>query len=121
MNAINLQDKYARFTEHWTPKIIAESNGHHVKITKVKGDFIWHDHKDEDELFMVIKGRLVIQFRDGSVELNPGELYVVPRGVEHKPSAEEETQILVIGPKQTKHTGDVEADITIDLADLEWI
>ena len=121
MKVINLEEKFSTFIEHWTPKIIAESNGHHIKITKVKGEFVWHDHANEDEFFMVIKGKLVMKLRDKDVEIYPGEIFIVPRGVDHKPTAEEETQILVIGPKETKHTGDVKTAITIDLADLERI
>ncbi len=90
MNAINLEKKFALITDYFTPKIIAEHNGHHVKITKIKGEFVWHDHEDVDELFIVLKGRLVIRFRDGDVVLNPGELFVIPRGQEHCPVAEED-------------------------------
>ncbi len=121
MKAINLQEKFSKFDEYWTPKIIAESNGQYVKISKVKGEFVWHDHKNEDELFIIIKGKLLIQFRDREVELNAGEIYVVPRGEEHRPVAEEETHILFIEPKETKHTGEIKSNLTVDLTDLEWI
>ncbi len=119
MKAINLDEKFALITEYFTPKIIAEHNGHYVKITKIKGEFVWHDHENEDELFIVLKGRLVIQFRDGDVVLNPGELFVIPRGKEHCPIAEEETHILYIEPAGTKHSGEVDAELTKH--ELEWI
>ena len=121
MRAINLQEKFSKITEYWTPKIIAESNGHYVKITKVKGEFVWHDHKNEDELFIIIKGKLLLHFRDRVVEMNPGEIYVIPRGEEHKPVAEEETHILYIEPKETKHTGEVASDLTVKSSEMEWI
>ena len=119
MKATNLDEKFALITEYFMPKIIAEHNGHYVKITKIKGEFVWHDHKNEDELFIVLKGRLVIQFRDGDVVLNPGELFVIPRGKEHCPIAEEETHILYIEPAGTKHSGEVDAELTKH--ELEWI
>jgi mannose-6-phosphate isomerase-like protein (cupin superfamily) len=118
-SVINLDEKFRMITDYFTPRIIAEHNGHHVKITKVKGEFVWHDHEKEDELFIVLKGRLTIQFRDGNVVLNPGDMYVIPRGEEHCPAAEEETHILYIEPASAKHSGDVASVLTKH--ELEWI
>ena len=114
MKTINLKEKFELFTEHWTPKIIGELNNQEVKLAKLKGDFVWHDHKDEDELFLVIKGQLTIEFRDNTVVLNEGEMIIVPRGVEHKPSAKEEVHVLLFEPKNIKHTGDVQDDRTVE-------
>jgi mannose-6-phosphate isomerase-like protein (cupin superfamily) len=109
---INLKEKFSLFKDHWSPKILAEFNGQHLKIAKVKGEFVWHDHAHEDELFLVIKGQLNIAFKDRTIVLNEGELFVVPRGVEHKPFAEEECHILLIEPATIKHTGDVDHALT---------
>ena len=109
---INLQDKLTKFSEHWSPKILAQMNDYHIKLAKVQGEFVWHDHPETDELFLVVKGKLDIQFRDGIVSLNEGELYVVPKGVEHKPVAEAECHILLIEPAGTVNTGDVVDDKT---------
>lgn len=114
MEVINLNQKFTLFNDHWNPKIIGELNGQEVKLAKVKGEFIWHDHKDEDELFFVIKGKLKIEFRDKMVELNPGEMIIVPKGVEHKPIAEEEVHILLFEPANIKHTGDVKHELTVE-------
>ena len=110
MRKINLKDKFSRFQEHWTPYIVAEMNGQQVKVAKVSGEFVWHDHAKEDELFLLQKGTLFIDFRDGTTtELNAGELCVVPRGVEHRPwtRAGEEAWIVLLEPASTKHTGEV--------------
>jgi mannose-6-phosphate isomerase-like protein (cupin superfamily) len=104
---INFQEKLAKFSEHWSPKIIAQMNAYHFKIAKIQGEFIWHDHPETDEVFVVLKGQLEIQFRDGSVLLREGELFVVPQGVEHKPVAEEECHILLVEPAGTLNTSDV--------------
>ena len=104
---INLQAKLSKFSEHWSPKIIAQMNDYHFKIAKAQGEFIWHDHPETDEVFLVLNGQLAIQFRDGRVELNEGEMFVVPKGVEHKPVAENECHILLIEPAGTVNTGDV--------------
>ena len=104
---INFQEKLAKFSEHWSPKIIAQMNTYHFKIAKIQGEFIWHDHPETDEVFVVLKGQLEIQLRDGSVLLREGELFVVPQGVEHKPVAEEECHILLVEPAGTLNTGDV--------------
>ena len=109
---INLQEKLAKFAEHWSPKIIAQFNDYHLKLAKVKGEFVWHDHPETDEVFLVVKGRLDILFRDGKVTLREGEMYVVPKGVEHKPIAEGECHILLIEPAGTVNTGDVSDKLT---------
>lgn len=105
--SINLREKLAMFSEHWSPKIIAQMNDYHFKIAKLQGEFIWHNHPETDEVFIVLKGQLQIQFRDGSVVLREGEMFVVPKGVEHKPVAEQECHILLIEPAGTLNTGDV--------------
>ncbi len=112
MEAINLYDKYEVFNEKWSPHSIAELNGQQVLIAKVEGDFVWHSHKEEDELFHVIKGKLIIEFRDKTVELSSGDLLVVPKGVEHRPRADEETWILLFEPLGIKHTGEKTTDFT---------
>ena len=114
MSVVNIAEKFSLFSDHWSPKRIGELNGQQVIIAKVKGEFVFHHHEDEDELFMVIKGQLTIELRDQSVVINPGEFYVVPKGVEHKPIATEETHILLFEPMSTKHTGAVPSNITVD-------
>ncbi len=121
MKKVSLEEKFTAFSECWTPKIVGEANGQLVKIAKVKGEFVWHAHDDEDELFLVIKGKLVIEFRNGRVELDPGEMCIVPKGVEHRPMAEEETQILLIEPASTAHTGKTVSDVTVSNDRQEWI
>jgi len=116
---INLQDKFSKLSEHWSPKIIAQMNDYHFKIAKVQGEFIWHDHQETDEVFLVVKGRLEIHFRDGIVTLSEGEMFVVPKGVEHKPVAGQECHILLIEPAGTVNTGDVVDEKTT--SDTEWI
>lgn len=120
-STINLVEKFSKFSEHYTPKIIAEANGQLVKLAKVQGEFVWHRHDDEDELFFVVKGHLTIQMRDGNVELGPGEMFVVPRGVEHCPKADEETHIMLIEPNSTQHTGELESELTVGNNDQHWI
>ena len=114
MEPINIKDKLDLINDHWNPRVIAELNEQQVKIVKVKGEFVWHDHKNEDELFYVLKGTLIIEFRDKKVELNEGEIIVVPKGVEHRPIAKDEVWILLFEPKNIKHTGDVKHELTID-------
>ena len=109
---INLKEKFARFSELWSPKIIAQMNDYHFKLAKVFGEFDWHDHPDTDEVFLVIKGNLNIHLRDGVVTLRKGDLYVVPKGMEHKPVANEECHILLIEPAGTVNTGNVVSDRT---------
>lgn len=104
--AINLRDKLALFQDHWSPKIIGDFNGHDIMLVKIKGEFTWHAHPDTDDFFLVLDGQVTIQLRDGNVTLNPGELYVVPKGVEHCPMAAEEASILLIEPAGTPNTGD---------------
>ncbi len=118
-NAINLNDKFSQFSEQWSPKLVAELNGQAVKIAKVQGEFIWHHHEQEDELFFVVKGRLRLEFRDRDVWLAEGEMLVVQRGVEHRPSAREETWIIMFEPATTLNTGNVENERTV--ADVKRI
>lgn len=119
MEKVNLRDKFSEFQEYWSPKIAGEVNDSHVKLAKIKGEFMWHHHEQEDELFLVVKGRLRMQFRDREVTLEPGEFIIVPRGVEHLPSAEEEAHLLLFEPKSTLNTGNVRNERT--LAELERI
>jgi mannose-6-phosphate isomerase-like protein (cupin superfamily) len=104
---INLGEKLALFTDHWNPRIVADLNGQQVKLAKLRGEFIWHHHEAEDELFLVLHGRLRMQFRDGEVVLDPGDTVVVPRGVEHRPVADEEVHLLLFEPASTLNTGNV--------------
>lgn len=106
VEAVNLAAKLETFAAHWSPRIVAGYNGNDVMVVKVKGEFNWHSHPDTDDFFLVLKGRLTIRLRDGDVHLGPGELYVVPRGVEHCPVAEEECHLLLIEPRGTPNTGD---------------
>lgn len=111
--SINFQEKLSKFTEHWSPRIIAQLNDCQFKLAKVQGEFVWHDHPDTDEVFIVIKGHLVILFRDGEVSLDEGEMYVVPKGVEHKPVAEKECHILLVEPAGLVNTGSAtESELT---------
>jgi mannose-6-phosphate isomerase-like protein (cupin superfamily) len=114
MEKVNLKDKFALFDEYWSPKIVGELNGQHVKIVKVKGEFDWHRHEAEDEMFLVINGRMSIELRDRSIELSPGEFLIVPRGVEHRPTADEECHVLVFEPAGTLNTGNVRTEKTVD-------
>jgi mannose-6-phosphate isomerase-like protein (cupin superfamily) len=118
MEKVNLAQKLTLFNEHWNPKIVGELNDSYVKVVKVKGEFVWHHHEEEDELFFVLNGRLLIQFRDRDVWLDEGEFLVVPRGVEHKPVAPEEVHIMLLEPKTVVNTGNVRNEKT---AELEWI
>jgi mannose-6-phosphate isomerase-like protein (cupin superfamily) len=105
-HAIRLADKLAAFSDHWSPKIVTQFNGHDVMVVKLKGEFVWHAHPDTDDFFLVLKGRLTIQLREGEVTLGPGDLYVVPKGAEHPPVADEEVHLLLIEPAGTPNTGD---------------
>ncbi|THB76774.1 MAG: cupin domain-containing protein [Desulfobulbaceae bacterium] len=109
--SINFKDKFSLFTEHWSPKVIAEMNDYQFKLAKIKGEFVWHDHKDTDEVFVVLSGEMQILFRDGKVMLSEGEMYVVKKGKEHKPYAENECQILIIEPRGIVNTGESESDL----------
>lgn len=104
--AIRLSEKLAAFSDHWSPKIVGAFNGHDLMVVKVKGEFVWHDHADTDDFFMVLKGTLRIDLPGGAVTLNEGDIYVVPKGVQHRPVAEEEAQLLLIEPAGTPNTGD---------------
>lgn len=119
MEKVNLAEKLSRFDELWSPKIVGELNGQHVKLAKLKGEFVWHRHDAEDELFLVVKGRLCIKLQEMDVVLEEGEFFIVPRGVEHKPVAEQETHILLFEPASTLHTGGIRTEMTVD--DVEWI
>jgi mannose-6-phosphate isomerase-like protein (cupin superfamily) len=105
MSKVNLEAKLAMFSEHWQPRTVTEFNGHDVMVVKVQGEFIWHKHDDTDDFFLVLKGHLTIELRDGKVNLGPGELFVVPKGVEHRPVATEEVHLLLIEPSGTPNTG----------------
>ena len=120
MKKVNLAEKFALFDERWSPKLIGELNGQHVKIAKIEGEFIWHQHENEDELFLVLHGKLIMKLRNrDDVVLEPGEMFIVPRGVEHKPVAEIETHIMMFEPASTLNTGDVENERTV--RDLETL
>ncbi len=119
MEVINIHQKFDLFNDHWSPKIIGALNGQHVKLAKLQGEFVWHDHAEEDELFWVVKGELVIEFRDSSKTLRAGEMLIVPKGVEHQPIAREEVWVLLFEPAATRHTGEVESELTVK--EYEWI
>lgn len=106
MNGVNLGEKLATFDEHWQPRTVGQFNGHDLMVAKVKGEFVWHSHDDTDDFFLVLKGHLVIELRDGAVRLGPGEFYVVPQGVEHRPVAAEEVHLMLIERTGTPNTGD---------------
>ena len=116
---IDLAEKLARFDERWSPRIVAELNGQHVKLAKLEGEFVWHSHAEEDELFLVLKGTLTIELRDGAVVLGPGQMAVVPRGIEHRPVADGEVHVRLFEPAGTVNTGDVRNERTVE--DLERI
>ncbi len=106
MHVVNLAEKLSTFTQHWSPRIVGAFNGHDLMVVKVQGDFVWHDHPDTDDFFLVLSGQLMIDLPDGTVTLNPGELFVVPKGVQHRPRAVVETHLLLIEPVGTPNTGD---------------
>jgi len=113
MEKLSLLEKFNHISEHWQPKVIAELNGQAVKIAKVQGEFIWHHHENEDELFFVVKGTLTMRLRDRDVVLNEGEMFVIPRGVEHRPVANEETWLMLFEPKETLNTGNLDNERTV--------
>jgi len=120
MDSINIREKYGLFTEQWSPRIIGELNGQYVKLAKVKDEFVWHSHDNEDEMFLVFKGTLFMHFRDKMVEVKEGEMIIVPKGVEHNPRTNgEEVWIMLIEPKVTLHTGNVDHERTVK--DLQWV
>ena len=112
MNKVNIEEKLSLFTDHWNPRIVGELNGQHVKLVKLQGEFVWHKHDNEDELFYVIKGLLKMQFRDKMVEIKENEFLIVPRGIEHKPVADKEVCIMLFEPTSTLNTGDTKGDLT---------
>lgn len=111
MEKINLNAKFNLFNEFWSPHIVGELNGQYVKLAKLKGEFMWHSHANEDELFWVVKGTLRIELKDRSITLNEGEFYIVPKGIEHKPIADEEAHVILIEPKSTEQTGGIESNL----------
>ncbi|HEY9886396.1 MAG TPA: cupin domain-containing protein [Vampirovibrionales bacterium] len=112
MEKVNLQQKFSLFSEHWSPKIVGELNGQHVKLAKLKGEFVWHKHLEEDELFFVVKGSFKMEYRDRTVKVNENEFLIVPRGVEHKPVADEEVWVMLFEPTSTLNTGNAKSDLT---------
>jgi mannose-6-phosphate isomerase-like protein (cupin superfamily) len=114
MDVINIQEKFKLFSDLWSPKKIGELNGQQILLAKLKGEFLFHKHDNEDELFMVMKGSLDIELRDKTITLNEGEFYIVPRGIEHKPIAKKEVHLLLFEPLSIKHTGNIVADITVE-------
>jgi mannose-6-phosphate isomerase-like protein (cupin superfamily) len=118
-SAINLSEKLAKFSEHFSPKIIAQMNDYHFKLAKFRGDFVWHSHDDTDETFIVLDGEMSINFRDDRVDLKAGEMFVVPKGVEHKPFAKSECKIMLVEPAGTVNTGNAHGDLTAE--DNVWI
>lgn len=114
---INLEQSFGQVTDYWSPKVIGRVNDQYVKIAKVKGELTWHNHKDEDELFLVVRGRLLIQLEGQEIELNPGEMFVVQKGAMHNPVADEECWVMLVETVTTKHTGDVETPLTKSIAD----
>jgi len=112
MEKVNIKEKFALFNEHWQPKIVGELNNQHVKLAKFQGEFVWHRHEQEDELFLVVKGRFRMDFRDREVWIKEGEFIIVPHGVEHRPFAEDEVHVLLFEPSGTRNTGDVESELT---------
>jgi len=119
MTKINIQEKLSRFSDHWHPRIVGELNGQHVKLVKFQGEFVWHRHEEEDELFFVVDGAFDIEFRDKTVRVKAGEFLIVPRGVEHRPVAEEEVSVMLFEPAGTRNTGDAGGALT--RGELDWI
>ena len=109
---INLGEKYEKFSERWSPRVVARMNDYHFKLARIEGEFVWHSHAETDEVFFVVEGEMAIEFRDGRVELRAGEMFVVPRGVEHCPKADEEAHVLLIEPRGTVNTGDAGGELT---------
>lgn len=119
VDKVNVAQKLSHFDEHWSPKIVGELNGQHVKLVKISGEFVWHHHDDEDEMFLVVDGRFRMEFRDREVWIEEGEFIVVPRGVEHRPVAEEEASVMLFEPASTLNTGNVTGEMTV--AELDRI
>ena len=118
MDKVNIAEKFALFSEPWKPKIIGELNGQYVKIVRIKDEFVWHSHEHEDEMFLVIKGKFTLELRDKKFELNEGEFFIVPKGIEHRPTASDEAEVMMFEPKATKNTGNLIDEKTTD---AEWI
>lgn len=114
MDTINLKDKLAKFSDHWSPKVIAELNDYQFKLVKIQGEFVWHNHPDTDEVFFVIEGSMNIEFENETVQLNEGEMLVVPKGVEHKPYADSECKVMLVEPRGVVNTGDADSELTAD-------
>ncbi len=112
MDKINLKEKLSKFSDHWSPKVIAEMNDYQFKLVKIQGEFVWHNHDDTDETFIVIEGEMKIEFKNETVELSEGDMFVVPKGVEHKPWAENECKVMIIEPRGVVNTGNSEGDLT---------
>ena len=119
MKKINFSEKLSEFSDHWSPKVIAEMNNYQFKLVKIEGDFIWHNHADTDETFIVLEGSMFIELEDETVELNEGEMYVVPKGVNHKPYALEECKVMLVEPRGVLNTGTIDNDLTA--SNDEWI
>ena len=119
MDKVNLNQKFALLQEYWSPKIAGELNDSYIKLAKLKGEFVWHQHENEDELFLVVKGHLLIKLRDRDIHLKEGEFVIIPKGVEHLPMAEEEVHVLLLEPKSTLNTGNVQNERTV--TDLDWV
>ncbi len=119
MESINLKDKLSKFSDQWSPKVIAEMNDYQFKLVRIEGEFVWHEHDETDEAFIVIEGNMRIDFENSSVELGEGEMYVVPRGVRHKPCAESECKVMLVEPRGVVNTGDVDSDLTAP--NDEWV
>jgi len=117
--AINLADKFGKFAERWSPRVVAQMNDYQFKLARVEGEFVWHSHAETDEVFIVVEGELAIEFRDGRVELRAGEMFVVPRGVEHKPVARRECKLMLVEPAGTRNTGDAGGELTA--RDNVWV
>lgn len=118
-NKVNIKEKFRLFDQPWTPKILGELNGNHIKIFKAKGEFVWHQHENEDEFFLVIQGQLKIKFKDREVVLNEGEFFIVPKGTDHLPYAEDEAHVLLFEPKEVINTGKIESEKTVEKP--EWL
>jgi mannose-6-phosphate isomerase-like protein (cupin superfamily) len=114
MNKVDLKEKFSLFNEYWQPKVVGELNGQYVKLAKLKGEFIWHQHENEDELFMVIKGKLKIKLKGREIDLEEGQFFIIPRGVEHLPVAEEEVHVMLFEPQSVLNTGDQKNDRTVE-------
>lgn len=114
MDKITISEKLASFSDYWNPRIVGELNGQHIKLVKFKGEFVWHKHDNEDEMFLVVKGKFKMEFRDKTVELNEGEFIIVPKGIEHKPVADEEVEVMLFEPATTLNTGNTRGELTRD-------